>query len=242
LRQIGIAAHGYHDAIGNLPAGWSYRVANRHASGSSAFGWTVSLLPFLDQNGLSTVIDPTKDLSDPYHAVALNTSLQSMLCPSDIVYPSFELLEELSEGADGEDSPSDTLLELPTANYVAVFGTIEPDDQIPAPIGDGVFLEIRTTRFNQFGRGLSVTFLIGERTMSKVPSTWLGVDLRGEDAAARLVGAALEGINNPLADECDFSSRHPRGANFLWGDGHVSLVSESLDLGTYHRFAKLGER
>ena len=72
-----------------------------------------------------------------------------------------------------------------------------------------------------------------------MPSTWLGVELAGEDAAARLVGSALEGINNPLADEGDFSSRHPGGANFLWGDGHVSFVTEDVDLYLYHEWSRL---
>jgi prepilin-type processing-associated H-X9-DG protein len=133
------------------------------------------------------------------------------------------------------------LIQLPTANYVGVFGTMEADDSIPAPIGDGTFLENRATRFRDFGRGLSQTIVVGERTMAQVPSTWLGVSLLGEDAAARIVGSTLEGINNPLADECDFSSRHPGGANFLWADGHVSFVNEDVDLREYHRWARLRE-
>ena len=34
-----------------------------------------------------------------------------------------------------------------------------------------------------------------------------------------------------------FASRHPRGANFVFGDGHVEFLSEDLDLDTYFAFA-----
>ena len=158
--------------------------------------------------------------------------------------PLFTIYEEQGEHGLRDVSTAATLVEitqLPTSNYVGVFGTIEPDDSIPAPIGDGAFIENRPTRLCQFKRGLSNTFIFGERTMAQAPSSWLGTALEGEDAAARIVGSALEGINNPIADECDFSSRHGGGANFLWGDGHTSFVVENIDLNLYHRLARLRE-
>lgn len=239
LREIGLALHNHHDAMQHLPAGWKF-----DPSRNSAYGWSVPLLPYLGEAGLAGRIDPTKTIDDPRHQLARDTTLDLLLCPSDIAEPTFQLFAEAEH--DDEESlgrasefEQEMLVQLPTANYVAVFGTIEADDSIPAPIGDGAFLENRTTQFRDFLRGLSNTIVVGERTMAQVPSTWLGVSLRGEDAAARIVGSALEGINNPLADEGDFSSRHPGGANFLWGDGHVSFVTAEVDLVEYHRFARL---
>ncbi|MFM9965275.1 MAG: hypothetical protein ACKV2Q_29150 [Planctomycetaceae bacterium] len=52
--------------------------------------------------------------------------------------------------------------------------------------GERAFKGIRPGPFQEFRRGLSHTLLEGERTMAKVPSTWLGVDVRGEDAACSL--------------------------------------------------------
>ena len=241
LREVGLALHNHHSAKKQLPAGWEF-----DPSKQSAYGWAVSLLPYLDQVALSQQIDKTKSVDDPMHLLARKTSLQVMLCPSDIADDSFMLFEDEEDEPDAQPSAfSDSasvqlpLSELPTANYVGVFGTMEPDDEIPAPIGDGVFVENRHSRFRDFQRGLSHTIVVGERTMAQVPSTWLGVNLMGEDAAARMVGSALEGINHPLADECDFSSRHPGGANFLWGDGHVTFVNEHVDLWEYHRWSQL---
>jgi prepilin-type processing-associated H-X9-DG protein len=85
---------------------------------------------------------------------------------------------------------------------------------------------------------MSRTLVVGERTMARVPSTWLGVDLRGEDAACRLVGSAMTHPNCRECDECEFASRHAGGANFLWADGRVDLLSEAIDSAEYRRLAR----
>ncbi|MCS7471432.1 DUF1559 domain-containing protein [Stieleria sp. ICT_E10.1] len=241
LRETGLALHSHHDSQRSLPAGWTF-----DPQSVSAYGWAVPILPFLGQPALADRIEIEQSVGNPQHEAVRHTSLAVLLCPSDIAEPEFVLFAD-DEDDEGQHAQGDhpavgttaELVELPTANYVGVFGTLEPDDEVPAPVGDGTFLENRHTRFRDFQRGLSVTIVVGERTMAQVPSTWFGVDLAGEDAAARLVGSALEGINSPFADECDFSSRHPGGANFLWGDGHVSFVSEQIDLRLYHESAKL---
>ena len=241
LRETGLALHSHHHSQRSLPAGWTF-----DSQSVSAYGWAVPILPFLGQPALADRIEIEQSVGNAHHEAVRHTSLAVLLCPSDIAEPEFTLFadEEDDAGLHSQGDHSDVgataeLVELPTANYVGVFGTLEPDDAVPAPLGDGTFLENRRTRFRDFQRGLSVTVVVGERTMAQVPSTWFGVDLAGEDAAARLVGSALEGINSPFADECDFSSRHPGGANFLWGDGHVSFVTEQIDLRLYHQSAKL---
>lgn len=239
LREVGLALQGHHSVKRALPAGWKF-----DSLAQSAYGWTVPLLPYLEQESLHSQINGKLGVSAPTHETVRSTTLQVMLCPSDIAERLFTLYEDedasnTTRSRSLESSTPDPLVQLPTANYVGVFGTLEPDDAIPAPIGDGAFIENKAMRFRDFNRGLSNTMSVGERTMAQVPSTWFGVELAGEDAAARLVGSALEGINNPLADECDFSSRHPGGANFLWGDGHVSFVSENIDLHLYHVSSRL---
>lgn len=247
LREVGLAMHNHHAAKNKLPAGWAF-----DSTESSAYGWVVPLLPYLEQPALAGQVNIKLPLSDPRHNKAREMSLAIMLCPSDITEPMFTLFENHEDDDEDEGPPSMAaafsataepvaLMRLPTVNYVAMFGTIEADDEIPAPIGDGAFIENKSRRFRDFQRGLSNTLIAGERTMAQVPSTWIGVSLAGEDAAARLVGSSLEGINNPLADECDYSSRHPGGANFLWGDAHVSFVTEDVDLRLYHQWSQLRE-
>lgn len=230
LKQIGLALHGYHEQWRCLPAAWQFE-----RTGNSQFGWAVPLLPLLEQQAVSRQVDRGRRLDDPANSVARETSIALLICPSDIVEPTFVLHED--DDISGSSGP---LLSLPTANYFGVFGVSEPDDDdvVPAPRGEGAFEGDRPVRFEEFRRGLTQTFLIGERTMAKVPSTWLGVDVRGEDAECRLVGNAMTSPNCSLCDECEFDSRHSGGSNFLFGDGRVKLISQSIDSNEYRRLAK----
>jgi prepilin-type N-terminal cleavage/methylation domain-containing protein/prepilin-type processing-associated H-X9-DG protein len=54
LKQIGLALHGYHDAMGTLPAGSIYK------SGEYYDTWTVSILPHLEQQALYNLYDFSK--------------------------------------------------------------------------------------------------------------------------------------------------------------------------------------
>ncbi len=235
LKQLGLAIHSYHDLHGSLPQGCQMEASNR-----SGYGWCVPLLPFLEQSAVYRRTDRNRVIEDPVNASARDATLAQLLCPSDITQPRFLLFADdqffaSSAAAIVEPVP---LVELPTANYVGVFGTVEPDDRVPAPEGDGAFLHHRTVRFAELRRGLSNTIIVGERTMKRVPSTWLGVDIRGEDAACRLVGAVMTAPNCSDCDECEFGSRHPNGANFLWADGHVSLLSADISRDEYQRLAR----
>jgi prepilin-type processing-associated H-X9-DG protein len=235
--------------VGNRPrnrSAYSMHQPSARTRGSAA-------QPPFCKRTLAGQINVKLPLDDPQHDKARESSLEIMLCHSDITEPMFTLFEGDEDKDDdgglafmgttiGHSADPIALIRLPTANYVAMFGTLEADDFIPAPIGDGAFIENKARRFRDVQRGLSNTLVVGERTMAQVPSTWIGVSLAGEDAAARLVGSALEGINHPLADECDYSSRHPGGANFLWGDGHVSFVTEDVDLRLYHEWSRLYEK
>jgi prepilin-type processing-associated H-X9-DG protein len=229
LRQIGMALHQYHDEHNALPIGWQWENTR-----SSAYGWGVSILPYLEQRDIYRIIDRNDVLQSAANSEARRSYEPLFFCPSDISTPTFTLYDEFLVS-----SGSTAIIELPTANYVGVFGTSEADDGIPAPPGEGAFVESRSTRFDDFEHGQSSTLLVGERTMARVPSTWLGVDIRGADAACRLVGNAGTAPNCRACDECEFDSRHDGGAMFLWGDGHVCLVSDSIDTAEYRHSARL---
>jgi len=227
LRQIGLALHNYHDVERSLPAAWQWD----HA-GQSAFSWSVPILPFVDQSPLLAMIDKGASNSSPQNAAARGVSLSIFLCPSDIAPRSFELVE----GAAGLPR-----VPFPTANYIGVYGTAEPDDIRPTPPGDGSFINVRPVRFSEFTRGLSCTFVIGERSVAMLPGSWIGLDDRDEDAQCRVVGEAFAGPNCSKCDECEFSSRHGGVSAFLWGDGHVQPLSESIDQSLYRQMSRRHE-
>jgi prepilin-type processing-associated H-X9-DG protein len=130
------------------------------------------------------------------------------------------------------------LVRLPTANYLGVFGTLEADETFPAPAGDGPIVSHRIVRFVDLQRGTSHTIIVGERPTAMVPSTWYGVNFKGEDAACRLVGSAITSPNCESCDECEFGSRHSGGSNFAWADGHVTLVHDDIDRNEYQLLSK----
>jgi prepilin-type processing-associated H-X9-DG protein len=210
-----------------LPPGMQWNLRR-----SAAYGWAVPLLPFLEQHSLFSRLDLTMDPGA--NCPATGEELPVFWCPSDISQPRFELFAEL--GSVG-DSGSEALLgEFPTANYFGVWGVSEPDEaeeHDPVTVGEGAFIDTRPVRLAEFERGLSQTLLVGERTMARVPATWFAVDARGEDAACRLLGNAATRPNCDACDECEFASRHPGGANFLWGDGRCSFVSENISREIY---------
>ena len=232
LKQIGLALHCYHDQHSALPPGWQWETHHQ-----SAYGWSVPLLSFLDQSAVYRQTHRDRHLNDPSNAESRQTTLPLFLCPSDISEPQFTLYEE-----DEAHGLGAALLDLPTANYVSVFGTFEADEPDCHVPGDGAFIESRSIRFRDIQRGLSNILFVGERTMAHVPSTWLGVDVRGADAACRLVGNATTTPNCRKCDECEFTSRHSGGANFLWGDGRVTLVSENIDSLEYQNLARRASR
>jgi prepilin-type processing-associated H-X9-DG protein/prepilin-type N-terminal cleavage/methylation domain-containing protein len=241
LREIGVAIQQHHDAVKKLPEAW--RVSTDKFSG---YGWAIALLPYLEEAALAKGINFNVPVSAPQNEVTRNTDVSIMRCPSDISDPTFDLLPEppshvfskSSAKADSMPSDSVSLVRLPSANYVGVFGTLEADETFPAPAGDGPIVSNRTVRITDLRRGASHTIIVGERPAAMVPSTWFGVNFKGEDAACRLVGSAITSPNCEPCDECEFGSRHSGGSNFAWADGHVTLVHNDIDRIEYQLLSK----
>jgi prepilin-type processing-associated H-X9-DG protein len=235
LRQIGVALQLHDDSLGKFPAGW--KTAPR---APTALCWASALLPYLDAKPLDRLVDRCAGVDAPANGIARSATLPTFLCPSDVAAPRFALFKETADHETGGRSSAELLVELPAANYVGVFGSSDPDGE-PYRGGEGPFVRDDERTLREFVRGASQTLLAGERTARKLPATWLGIHLGGEDAAGRVAGQAWLGPNRPDADECEFDSRHPGGVDFLWGDGHAAWLGDDVNVALYRRLARLQE-
>jgi len=241
LRQIGVAIQHFHDATKRVPSAWT--LAPDKASG---YGWVVALMPYFEEANVSASINRQISVAANQNDLGRRADLAIMRCPSDISEPMFDLVAASRTGHEHHAqmnktsgiSPGKFLVQLPAANYQGVFGTLEADESFPAPAGDGTIVANCTVRFSDLERGQSHTIIVGERTSAMVPSTWYGIDFHGEDAACRLVGSAMTYPNCHACDECEFASRHSGGSNFVWADGHVSLVGHDIEPTEYQRLSK----
>jgi prepilin-type N-terminal cleavage/methylation domain-containing protein len=237
LKQFGLAVHNYHDVHNSLPPGW-IGVANNlpNPGGESGFSWGAFLLPYLEQPALYGQMNFSQPLDSANNRAMLNQRLAVFQCPSD-PKPDIALI----------DDRNGNQLEMATANYAGIFGTVELDDCFTASPGtppltsrgqcvsDGTFFHNSRVRFRDISDGLSNTFLIGERTTftdsasgDVVYGTWSGALPEVDDAPARVIGHA-EHLPNKGHDAEDFGSAHTGGAQFVVADGHVIFVSENMD-------------
>ena len=256
LKQLGLALHNYHDVHKLFPPGWiavKNGMQSPHDGGSGA-GWALMLLPHIEQTNLWETFDSNVSIADPANAQLRSINIEVYNCPSDTKPQHFELAPAgHSHGARPSAAQQQATIELPTANYVAVFGT-EPLDGCELPPGqglvtprgqckgDGLFFHNSRTKISDIHDGTSNTLAVGERRTDPERgwySTWVGMVPGGEEAFQRIEGSADHLPNSAAAHFDDFSSRHTGGAQFLFADGHVRFISEVMDEGVYQGLATI---
>ena len=236
LKQLGLAAHNYHDTLNVFPPGWiGVQGGGPNTDGPSGFAWGAHLLPYLDQAPLYGRINFNLSCVDPANALARQTVLSAFRCPSDPSQDTWQIAQAAN--------PANILTTLPTANYVGSFGTEGYEDicaVAPFPAsqcrGDGMFFHNGNVRMRDVVDGLSNTVLLGEHRSDRKlnwHSTWVGLVAGGEEAAARILAVSDHTPNSPALHIDDFSSWHTGGVHLLFGDGRVRFLTQSVDLGIF---------
>jgi prepilin-type N-terminal cleavage/methylation domain-containing protein/prepilin-type processing-associated H-X9-DG protein len=229
LKQIGLALHSYHGVYKRFPPGYHSGVATDGSDTGPGWGWATYLLPYLEQRPLYTLINLDADIGAPVNAAARTTPLPIFRCPSDDAPFIFTTAAR----------PVDVAF----SDYVAMFGTPEITDNPDA--GNGIFYRNSRTRIGDIRDGTSNTIAVGERCSRLALSTWTGavpgaivppvqVSVLGPEAAGVLclghTGDAAEGHtpNNPTNHVDDFGSWHATGANFVFADGSVRVITNTV--------------
>ena len=234
LRQLGLAAHSYHDARQHLPAGWT---SDADPKALTYLGWTARLFPYLERDAQWRQIEAAFQ-SDPNrlafyghqpHAELLGTPVPAFACP-----------------ADSRVSSSQVSAKTVTAAFTSYLGVAGRNGFQ----NDGLLFADSKVRFAEIRDGQSNTVLIGERPPSE--DFRIGWWYRGWGASKDGIGEMILGVRErnfsadykacppgpykfvrgELKNPCDtfhYWSLHAGGANFAFADGSVRFLSYSAD-------------
>jgi prepilin-type N-terminal cleavage/methylation domain-containing protein/prepilin-type processing-associated H-X9-DG protein len=238
LKQIGLGLHSFHDRTGSFPPGYSDKAPWPRDDAGPGWGWAAFLLDDLEQGNLQRQVNFNLSVGDAANAAARATFLPVFWCPSDKKLGTFTLT----------DGGSNSWV-VAQGSYVACNGNDGVDD-MSTPPHTGAF--VRGNRFviADITDGLSNTFFVGERCTTMSLSTWAGAvtggqvpsvrDPNGVSGASALVlghcGPHLPN-DNIVTDADAMSSAHPQGVQFLFGDGSVRQINNSISMTVYDALA-----
>jgi prepilin-type processing-associated H-X9-DG protein len=231
LKQVGLAFHMHHDANKVFPA------ANSPVFGSS---FTLAL-PFIEQDNIRRVYDLTLSPTVAPNNTVTNLPIQILICPSMVNPP-------------GPAAAYSTHF----ASYAACIGS---NDAWASPPDNGAIVRLNATgnpvavdrakRMADLVDGTSSTFMVGEmgfqlRDYLFTSGAYAG-QVRGGNTSwafgytSYTFGSTQLAMNSTEPAEgsvnarlTSFRSDHRgNGCNFLFGDGSVTFLTESIDLATY---------
>ncbi|MGO9114574.1 MAG: DUF1559 domain-containing protein [Thermoguttaceae bacterium] len=246
------------DAYSNAPCSG---FQGSQTPGTSAF---LAILPQLDSEPLysSFVVSATSGGVYPGNPDATTTGWNNatataallarppvFVCPSDSAQPASTVLNSLS-------LPN---LKTTTSSYALVLGssganTTEANQKY---YNNGPFIYLLAHRSADVRDGLSNTLFVGETIDGHLPATMNSWPLsiaylssmrstnnklnpQAGDPSVVSISIANTGLSGlPSSATGAFASRHPSGANFAFGDGHVRIIASSINLQTYQALSTI---
>jgi prepilin-type N-terminal cleavage/methylation domain-containing protein len=235
LKQIGLALHDYHGTFGRLP---NSRLDASHT-------WLVAIMPFMEAD---TIYQQWNLKANFYvqNAAARLTPMKAMYCPSR------RAPGGTTTGDTDDANPSIVVPGVPT-DYACNIGSTNTDywwtdPTAPATPNNGPFyiqndwtpnatvkVNKLGMRFEQIRDGLSQTFLVGEKHVQighfgEHPSHEDGAAYNGDHGdAMRAAGPGRSLARFPTDGGNVFGSYHPGICQFVFADGSVKAIINTLD-------------
>jgi len=249
LKQMGLAIHNYHDANNKLPAS---RLGPQHAT------WFVQILPYVEQDNLYRQWDLSKSYYLQTPAVQ-NAFVSTFLCPSRRSAPMPSLQYEVSSTGVPDTAQHPGTQGDYACNGGQFYSAIVDDPNCQGVMcqamcqldGAGNITSTQSrTGIGDILDGTSQTFLVGEK--HSVQSQWGNSGPTwGEGAVwngdfprnfSRIAGQTKWNLGQGPTDmagpwHCKFGSWHPGVCQFLFADGHIVPLANSLDMDTLQKLA-----
>jgi len=255
LKQIMLAAHGYHDANKAFPsAGFLGSLSGGENSG---FGLFAAVLPYMEQASQFNQLDFSVPINAPVNNEVAHGVSPLFRCPSyadetsDVVTPgdSRWCVTNYS-GVTGADPPD--VMSVPRSTYLRALG----DHLCREYYINGVFFPDAQIAVDDITDGTSQTLAVGERTYEL--RTWTrGVMYGGSRSSPSSVcSACAKNVTKPINSNPDlwcynncpsgrtlyfnelfFGSHHTDGANFVFADGSVHFLENEIEMTIYRALA-----
>lgn len=251
LKQIGLALHNYHDTNHVFPAsGWTV-VSKRNPSGKYV-GWRPLTLPYIEQENLQKLYDFNNNWWDGTNPTAAAVPVKTYQCPA---VP--DRLEVTSAVAHSPRPAMTFVNPVAPTDYEAIMG-VQPAS-MPAGQYNGtnrfsVMYRNSQTRMTSITDGTSSTIMVvecagrplvyrGGRSYSNIANDQ-GIGWADSEGPFSLDGSNADGSQEGcgLANGCSYGmnkrndnepySFHPGGGNFLFADGHIAFLQETIPIST----------
>lgn len=251
LKQMGIALHNYHDVSTMFPINYGDNVWDTNTRARS---WMVGLLPLMDQTALYNTMEHGFPLSTAANTAAARTPITAFNCPSDGTDRVRTDRANISgswavtnyKAACGSNWAWGLFPNTPTTGRNAgINNGLEYGNGYMCRNGYAVapWNLIFTTSLASLRDGASATVLVGEALPEWCNhTTWYFQNHTTATSAIPLNYAVVNRINlGDWTNNYSFNSSHAGGGHFLFGDGSVNLISETIDLRLYRNLASIDD-
>jgi prepilin-type N-terminal cleavage/methylation domain-containing protein/prepilin-type processing-associated H-X9-DG protein len=251
LKQLGIALHNFHQNHQVFPAsGWTKPGALN--PDGTFHGWRTFILPYIEQENLKDLCDITKHYWEGQNLAAGAKEIKTFLCPTvPLRNPTTFAIDHPPRPAMNFDEP------LAPTDYEACMGVkanINENLYGTTATSRSVMFRDSSIRITDITDGSSNTIMVVECAARPLvffgrqafPDEFndQGIGWIDSEGGFSLDGSNIDGTiqgkgpnETPIAiNATNFSepySFHSGGANFLFADGHVQFVRDSIGLLTF---------